>query len=74
MFIKLSSFGESIVVNMDHVFDFHEDFVESEKAGSLLHFTNVVEPYGHRDGTHWKKHVDQSPDEILALLPGGSDA
>lgn len=70
MFLKLSAFGETIVVNMDHVFDFHVDLVEDELQGCLLHFTNQVQPYGPKEGTHYKKHVDQSLAEILASLAG----
>jgi hypothetical protein len=70
MFLKLHCFGEEIVVNMSFVYDFHEGVVEGRMHGSVLHFTRDVEPYGHRRGTHWKKHVDESPDQILRMLEG----
>lgn len=68
MFIELTAFGETVFVNMNHVFDFHSDVVEGRTCGSLLHFTNRVEPNGHKPGTHHKKHVDQTPDEIMERL------
>jgi hypothetical protein len=68
MFLKLSLYGNPIIVNMDHVYDFHGDFVEGVPDGSLLHFTNAVQPYGPKEKTHFKKHVDQSPEEILEAL------
>jgi len=68
MFIVLHSFGQAIFINMNHVYDFHADHVEGKQCGSLLHFTNAVQPYGEREGTHWKKHVDESPYTILNAL------
>ena len=72
MFLKLHTFGETIFVNMDHVFDFHADIVKGipEHEGTLLHFTTDVQPYGNEKGTHWKKHVDESPDQIFETLAG----
>jgi hypothetical protein len=68
MFIVLHAFGEAIFINMDHVYDFHADQIGGKGCGSLLHFTRAVQPYGEEAGTHWKKHVDESPYTILVAL------
>ena len=74
MFIKLHTYGIEIFVNMSKVYDFHE-----EEGGSRLHFDRTVAPYGSygaydthkaRGLRHWSKYVDETPDEILALLAG----
>lgn len=75
MFLKLHVCGMPIFVNMSKVYDFHED-----EGGTMLHFDRSVAPYGSygsydasrkRQFRHWSKHVDESPDEILAMLRGG---
>jgi oxalate decarboxylase/phosphoglucose isomerase-like protein (cupin superfamily) len=72
MFLKLHFCGIPIFVNMDKVYDFH-----AEGKGARLHFDTSVAPYGSygeyntgkdRNHRHWSKEVDESPDEIFAVL------